>query len=72
MCGGPGLYGYIALNKSPSGTRGGENAVSSTGAGKVSSPHNILNHLLFRAFHNLCRNAVFPVAPSANLFDFLP
>lgn len=30
LCGGNGLYGYIALDKAPSGTEGGSSAASST------------------------------------------
>lgn len=37
LCGGSGVYGYIALTKSPSGTRGGASSASSTAVPSTSS-----------------------------------
>ncbi|CAK7199738.1 Cell wall integrity and stress response component 4 [Sporothrix eucalyptigena] len=37
VCGGDGLYGYMALNKSPSGTAGGSTTASPTSSSKTSS-----------------------------------
>jgi cell wall integrity and stress response component len=54
LCGGNGVYGYIALGKNPSGTQGGSSAAPSSApspsstAAQVSTPRTTFN------MHNFC------------------